>query len=165
MESHVYHIPVMLMPSVDGLNINESGVYVDVTLGGGGHSREILRRLGPNGHLYSFDQDAEAISFSLQTSSSEQWTLVRSNFRYLKNWMRYYGVEQVDGVLADLGVSSHHFDEAERGFSFRTDSPLDMRMNQQADQTAADVVNNYSTEPSSKLVSDRKSALQGSWRS
>lgn len=139
------------MPSVDGLNINESGVYVDVTLGGGGHSREILRRLGPNGHLYSFDQDAEAISFSLQTSSSEQWTLVRSNFRYLKNWMRYYGVEQVDGVLADLGVSSHHFDEAERGFSFRTDSPLDMRMNQQADQTAADVVNNYSTEQLTSL--------------
>lgn len=151
MESHVYHIPVMLMPSVDGLNINESGVYVDVTLGGGGHSREILRRLGPNGHLYSFDQDAEAISFSLQTSSSEQWTLVRSNFRYLKNWMRYYGVDQVDGVLADLGVSSHHFDEAERGFSFRTDSPLDMRMNQQADQTAADVVNNYSTEQLTSL--------------
>ncbi|MBQ8938175.1 MAG: 16S rRNA (cytosine(1402)-N(4))-methyltransferase RsmH [Bacteroidaceae bacterium] len=151
MESHVYHIPVMLMPSVDGLNINESGVYVDVTLGGGGHSREILRRLGPNGHLYSFDQDAEAISFSLQNSSSEQWTLVRSNFRYLKNWMRYYGVEQVDGVLADLGVSSHHFDEAERGFSFRTDSPLDMRMNQQADQTAADVVNNYSTEQLTSL--------------
>lgn len=151
MESHVYHIPVMLMPSVDGLNINESGVYVDVTLGGGGHSREILRRLGPNGHLYSFDQDAEAISFSLQTSSSEQWTLVRSNFRYLKNWMRYYGVEQVDGVLADLGVSSHHFDEAERGFSFRTDSPLDMRMNQQADQTAADVVNNYPAEQLTSL--------------
>ncbi|MBR1666351.1 MAG: 16S rRNA (cytosine(1402)-N(4))-methyltransferase RsmH [Bacteroidaceae bacterium] len=151
MESHVYHIPVMLMPSVDGLNINESGVYVDVTLGGGGHSREILRRLGPNGHLYSFDQDAEAISFSLQNSSSEQWTLVRSNFRYLKNWMRYYGVEQVDGVLADLGVSSHHFDEAERGFSFRTDSPLDMRMNQQANQTAADVVNNYSTEQLTSL--------------
>jgi len=141
----------MLMPSVDGLNINESGVYVDVTLGGGGHSREILRRLGPNGHLYSFDQDAEAISFSLQTSSSEQWTLVRSNFRYLKNWMRYYGVEQVDGVLADLGVSSHHFDEAERGFSFRTDSPLDMRMNQQADQTAADVVNNYPAEQLTSL--------------
>ena len=139
------------MPSVDGLNINESGVYVDVTLGGGGHSREILRRLGPNGHLYSFDQDAEAISFSLQNSSSEQWTLVRSNFRYLKNWMRYYGVEQVDGVLADLGVSSHHFDEAERGFSFRTDSPLDMRMNQQANQTAADVVNNYSTEQLTSL--------------
>ena len=151
MESHVYHIPVMLMPSVDGLNINESGVYVDVTLGGGGHSREILRRLGPNGHLYSFDQDAEAISFSLQNSSSEQWTLVRSNFRYLKNWMRYYGVEQVDGVLADLGVSSHHFDEAERGFSFRTDSPLDMRMNQQADQTAADVVNNYPAEQLTSL--------------
>lgn len=150
MESHVYHIPVMLMPSVDGLNVNESGVYVDVTLGGGGHSREILRRLGPNGHLYSFDQDAEAISRATG-DQNEQWTLVRSNFRYLKNWMRYYGVEQVDGVLADLGVSSHHFDEAERGFSFRTDAPLDMRMNQQAGQTAADVVNTYSTEQLTSL--------------
>ena len=150
MEPHVYHIPVMLMPSVDGLNVNESGVYVDVTLGGGGHSREILRRLGPNGHLYSFDQDAEAIS-RVAGEQTEQWTLVRSNFRYLKNWMRYYGVEQVDGVLADLGVSSHHFDEAERGFSFRTDAPLDMRMNQQAGQTAADVVNTYSTEQLTSL--------------
>ena len=150
MESHVYHIPVMLMPSVDGLNVNESGVYVDVTLGGGGHSREILRRLGPNGHLYSFDQDAEAISRATG-DQNEQWTLVRCNFRYLKNWMRYYGVEQVDGVLADLGVSSHHFDEAERGFSFRTDAPLDMRMNQQAGQTAADVVNTYSTEQLTSL--------------
>lgn len=138
------------MPSVDGLNVNESGVYVDVTLGGGGHSREILRRLGPNGYLYSFDQDAEAISRATG-DQNEQWTLVRSNFRYLKNWMRYYGVEQVDGVLADLGVSSHHFDEAERGFSFRTDAPLDMRMNQQAGQTAADVVNTYSTEQLTSL--------------
>ena len=138
------------MPSVDGLNVNESGVYVDVTLGGGGHSREILRRLGPNGHLYSFDQDAEAISRATG-DQNEQWTLVRSNFRYLKNWMRYYDVEQVDGVLADLGVSSHHFDEAERGFSFRTDAPLDMRMNQQAGQTAADVVNTYSTEQLTSL--------------
>ena len=138
------------MPSVDGLNVNESGVYVDVTLGGGGHSREILRRLGPNGHLYSFDQDAEAISRATG-DQNEQWTLVRCNFRYLKNWMRYYGVEQVDGVLADLGVSSHHFDEAERGFSFRTDAPLDMRMNQQAGQTAADVVNTYSTEQLTSL--------------
>ena len=138
------------MPSVDGLNVNESGVYVDVTLGGGGHSREILRRLGPNGHLYSFDQDAEAISRAIG-DQNEQWTLVRSNFRYLKNWMRYYDVEQVDGVLADLGVSSHHFDEAERGFSFRTDAPLDMRMNQQAGQTAADVVNTYSTEQLTSL--------------
>ena len=138
------------MPSVDGLNVNESGVYVDVTLGGGGHSREILRRLGPNGHLYSFDQDAEAISRATG-DQNEQWTLVRSNFRYLKNWMRYYGVEQVDGVLADLGVSSHHFDEAERGFSFRTDAPLDMRMNQLAGQTAADVVNTYSTEQLTSL--------------
>ena len=144
MESHVYHIPVMLTPSVDGLNVKKSGIYVDVTLGGGGHSREILRRLGPDGHLFSFDQDADAIG--RVADESEQWTLIRSNFRYLKNWMRYYDVEGIDGLLADLGVSSHHFDEAERGFSFRADAPLDMRMNQQSLQTAAEVVNTYSAE-------------------
>lgn len=144
MEPHVYHIPVMLTPSVDGLNVKKSGIYVDVTLGGGGHSREILRRLGPDGHLFSFDQDADAIG--RVADESEQWTLIRSNFRYLKNWMRYYDVEGIDGLLADLGVSSHHFDEAERGFSFRADAPLDMRMNQQSLQTAAEVVNTYSAE-------------------
>ena len=144
MESHVYHIPVMLTPSVNGLNVKKSGIYVDVTLGGGGHSREILRRLGPDGHLFSFDQDADAIG--RVADESEQWTLIRSNFRYLKNWMRYYDVEGIDGLLADLGVSSHHFDEAERGFSFRADAPLDMRMNQQSLQTAAEVVNTYSAE-------------------
>lgn len=149
-----YHVPVLLEPSVDGLNICPSGTYVDVTLGGGGHSREILRRIGPEGRLFSFDQDGDAIARAqgyLADHPSPQWTLVQSNFRYLKNWMRYYGVEQVDGVLADLGVSSHHFDEAERGFSFRTDAPLDMRMNQQAGQTAADVVNTYSTEQLTSL--------------
>lgn len=154
MESHIYHIPVLLMPSVDGLNINPSGVYVDVTLGGGGHSREIVNRLGPDGHLYSFDQDEDAIMQVQRTekkADSNQWTLVRSNFRYLKNWMRYYGVEQIDGLLADLGVSSHHFDEADRGFSFRTDAPLDMRMNQRAGLSAADVVNTYSTEQLASL--------------
>lgn len=156
MESHVYHIPVMLMPSVDGLNINPSGVYVDVTLGGGGHSREILRRLGPEGQLFSFDQDADALLEAQKEATqaspqTAQWTLVRSNFRYLKNWMRYYEVEQIDGLLADLGVSSHHFDEAARGFSFRSDAPLDMRMNQQAGLTAADVVNNYSEQQLASL--------------
>lgn len=154
MESHVYHIPVMLMPSVDGLNVKSSGVYVDVTLGGGGHSREILRRLGPDGHLFSFDQDADAIRAALSApnpANDERWTLVLSNFRYLKNWMKYYGVDAIDGVLADLGVSSHHFDEAERGFSFRTDAALDMRMNQQAHKTAAEVINTYSAEQLTSL--------------
>lgn len=164
MESHVYHIPVMLMPSVDGLNVKESGVYVDVTLGGGGHSREILRRLGPDGRLFSFDQDAEAIRQVKRENQEElspcelqqsvchgRWTLIQSNFRYLRNWMRYYGIEQIDGLLADLGVSSHHFDAEGRGFSFRTDAPLDMRMNQHAGQTAADVVNTYTEEQLTSL--------------
>ena len=147
MEGHVYHIPVLLTPSVDGLNIKSSGVYVDVTLGGGGHSREILRRLGPDGRLISMDQDADAIAGIVNDEALQdcRWTLIHSNFRYLRNWMRYYGIERIDGLLADLGVSSHHFDEGDRGFSFRTDAPLDMRMNQQARQTAADVVNCYSS--------------------
>ncbi|MCR4993995.1 MAG: 16S rRNA (cytosine(1402)-N(4))-methyltransferase RsmH [Bacteroidales bacterium] len=145
-----YHIPVLLTPSVDGLNIRQSGVYVDVTLGGGGHSHEVFNRLGPEGHLFSFDQDEDAIrQVGLEAEQAEgkaTWTLVRSNFRYLKNWMRYYGVEAIDGLLADLGVSSHHFDVGERGFSFRADAPLDMRMNRQGGITAADVVNAYSAE-------------------
>ena len=155
MESNEYHIPVLLRPSVDGLNICQSGVYVDVTLGGGGHSREILRCLSNEGRLFSFDQDADAISRLMQEAENTgkmsadghggpRWTLVQSNFRYLKNWMRYYDVEGIDGLIADLGVSSHHFDESCRGFSFRSDAPLDMRMNQQARQTAADIVNTYS---------------------
>ena len=147
MEPTIYHHPVLLGSSVDGLNIKKSGTYVDVTLGGGGHSREILRCLGSQGHLYSFDQDADAIKHARsEVDGDERWTLVRSNFRYLRNWMRYYGVDAIDGVLADLGVSSHHFDEGGRGFSFRTDAPLDMRMNQQARQTAADVVNTYAEQ-------------------
>ena len=159
MESSFYHIPVMLEPSVDGLNVRSDGTYVDVTLGGGGHSREILRRLSANGQLYSFDQDFDAI-LRLQddTELTEEeianapcWTLVQSNFRYLRNWMRYYGVEAIDGLLADLGVSSHHFDESSRGFSFRADAPLDMRMNQRGGQTAADVVNTYSREQLSAI--------------
>ena len=124
---------------MDGLAIKPEGVYVDVTFGGGGHSREILSRL-KGGHLYSFDQDADAES---NVEPQEGFTFVRSNFRYLKNWMRYHGVEQIDGLLADLGVSSHHLDDESRGFSFRFDAPLDMRMNKRAGMTAADIVNDY----------------------
>ena len=136
-----YHVPVLLDESVSGLDIKPGGVYVDVTFGGGGHSREILRRLPEGAHLYSFDQDADAERNI--GDPNEKFTFVRSNFRYLKNWMRYYGVDHIDGLLADLGVSSHHFDDAERGFSFRFDAPLDMRMNKRAGQTAADILNNY----------------------
>ncbi len=140
----MYHIPVLLHESVDGLNIHPSGIYVDVTFGGGGHSREILRRLGDDGHLYSFDQDADAEGNIPE--GDERFTFVRSNFRYLTNWMRYYGVDHIDGLIADLGVSSHHFDAEERGFSFRFDAPLDMRMNGRAGMTAADIVNRYDEE-------------------
>ena len=148
-----YHVSVLLKESVDGLDIQPDGIYVDVTYGGGGHSREILSRLGDNGHLYGFDQDADAeqnMSVSsegrLSCAADSRFTFVRSNFRYLKNWMRYYGVEGLDGLLADLGVSSHHFDDESRGFSFRFDAPLDMRMNKRAGMTAADILNNYTEE-------------------
>ncbi len=140
----MYHIPVLLHETVDGLNIQPGGIYVDVTFGGGGHSREILRRLDDTAHLYSFDQDADAEQNVPQ--GDQRFTFVRSNFRYLKNWMRYYGVDHIDGLLADLGVSSHHFDDEERGFSFRFDAPLDMRMNERAGATAADIVNRYTEE-------------------
>ena len=143
-----YHTPVLLKESVDGLEIKPGGVYVDVTFGGGGHSREILSRLGAQGHLYSFDQDEDA---EQNIVSDERFTFVRSNFRYLKNWMRYYGVEEIDGLLADLGVSSHHFDDETRGFSFRFDAPLDMRMNKRSGMTAADIVNNYGEEQLSDI--------------
>lgn len=138
--AETYHVPVLLDESIGGLDIKPDGVYVDVTFGGGGHSREILRRLGPNGHLYSFDQDADA---EQNIVNDARFTFVRSNFRFLCNWMRYYEVEHVDGLLADLGVSSHHFDDETRGFSFRFDAPLDMRMNKRAGLTAADIINNY----------------------
>ncbi len=139
-----YHVSVLLKESIDGLDIQPDGVYVDVTFGGGGHSREILRRLGPKGRLYSFDQDADA---EKNIIDDDRLTFVRSNFRYVKNWMRYYEVDHIDGLLADLGVSSHHFDDESRGFSFRfEDAPLDMRMNKRAATTAADVVNNYTEE-------------------
>lgn len=138
--AETYHVPVLLQESIDGLNIKSDGIYVDVTFGGGGHSREILSRLDKNGHLYSFDQDADA---EKNIIADDRFTFVRSNFRYLRNWMRYYGVETIDGLLADLGVSSHHFDDETRGFSFRFDAPLDMRMNKRAGKTAADIVNEY----------------------
>lgn len=142
-----YHVPVLLKESVDGLDIKPDGTYVDVTFGGGGHSREILRRLGRGGRLFSFDQDADAEQNLKGIDKGEAaFTFVLSNFRYLANWMRYYGVDHIDGVLADLGVSSHHFDDAERGFSFRFDAPLDMRMNKQGGKTAADIVNGDSEE-------------------
>lgn len=141
--AETYHVPVLLTESIDGLAIQPDGIYVDVTFGGGGHSREILRRLGPKGHLYSFDQDADA---EKNIVADDRFTFIRSNFRYIKQWMRYYGVDKIDGLLADLGVSSHHFDDAERGFSFRFDAPLDMRMNKRAGLTAADVVNDYTEE-------------------
>ncbi len=141
--AETYHVSVLLKESVDGLDIQPDGVYVDTTFGGGGHSREILSRLGKNGHLYSFDQDADA---EKNIVDDDRFTFVRSNFRYLKQWMRFYEVEQVDGLLADLGVSSHHFDDESRGFSFRFDTPLDMRMNMRAGMTAADIVNDYTEE-------------------
>lgn len=144
-ETGTYHVPVLLKPSIDGMNIRKDGVYVDVTFGGGGHSREILSRLQGNARLYSFDQDADAEKNIIENNG--HFTFVRSNFRYLKNFMKFYGeTDGIDGLLADLGVSSHHFDDKERGFSFRFDSPLDMRMNQKASTTAADIVNNYSEQ-------------------
>ena len=135
-----YHVPVLLGESIDGLNIKPGGIYVDVTFGGGGHSREIVSRLIGGAHLFSFDQDADA---ELNIINDDRFTFVRSNFRYIKNWMRYHGIDHIDGLLADLGVSSHHFDDETRGFSFRFDAPLDMRMNKRAGATAADIVNTY----------------------
>lgn len=143
MSNQTYHIPVMLQETVDGLNVRPDGIYLDMTFGGGGHSREILRRLGPQGRLLSFDQDLDALRSTL---NDERFTFVRSNFRFVKNWLAYYDIEQVDGILADLGVSSHQFDEGERGFSLRYDAPLDMRMNQRSSLTARKVVEEYTEE-------------------
>lgn len=144
-----YHIPVLLQATVDGLNVRPDGCYVDCTFGGGGHSREILRRLGPDGRLLAFDQDADAQRNI--PAGEDRLTFVQSNFRYLPNWLHYYGYEQVDGILADLGVSSHHFDAADRGFSFRFEGALDMRMNKRAHTSAAGVVNTYSEEQLANL--------------
>ncbi len=144
-----YHIPVLLHETIEGLNVQREGVYADLTFGGGGHSREILHRLGKGGRLYGFDQDEDA---SRQAPDDERFTFVHGNFRFLRNWMRYYGHEQLDGIMADLGVSSHHFDTAERGFSFRFDAPLDMRMNKRSSTTARTVVNEYSEEQLSSIL-------------
>lgn len=139
----VYHVPVMLNQSVDGLSVRKGGVYVDVTFGGGGHSREILRRMDSDGRLFGFDQDGDAAA---NVPQDGRFTFVLSNFRYIENWMDYYGISGVDGVLADLGVSSHHFDDVKRGFSFRHDAELDMRMNRKSHLTAAEVLNTYDEE-------------------
>lgn len=147
-----YHVPVLLKETVDGLDIKPGGIYVDLTFGGGGHSREILRRLQGTGHLYSFDQDQDAQQGARSMENEGNFTFIRSNFRFLRNWMLYYGHEQVDGILADLGVSSHHLDEEGRGFSFRFDAPLDMRMNQRANLTAQRIIADYSEEALSDIL-------------
>ena len=148
--AETYHIPVLLEESVAGLNIHPDGIYIDVTFGGGSHSKYILSQLGEKGHLFSFDQDADAENnLSLESNTvlkQKNFTFVHSNFRYLKNWMQYYQIEHIDGLLADLGMSSHHLDDESRGFSFRFDAPLDMRMNKNAHLSAADVINNYEEE-------------------
>lgn len=147
-----YHVPVLLSEAVDGLDIKPEGIYVDLTFGGGGHSREILRRLNGTGHLYSFDQDEDAMENAKALEDESNFTFIRSNFRFLKNWMLYYGHDGVDGILADLGVSSHHLDEEERGFSFRFDAPLDMRMNRKASLDARKIVEEYSEEQLSDIL-------------
>ena len=142
-EEITYHVPVLLKESVDGMNIQPEGTYVDVTFGGGGHSKEILSRLGKNGKLLGFDQDEDA---EKNIVNDKRFIFVRSNFRYLHNFLRYHNIDGVDSILADLGVSSHHFDDSERGFSFRFDGKLDMRMNKRAGITAAEMVNTYEEE-------------------
>lgn len=149
-EPTTYHIPVMLHESVGGLDIKSGGIYVDATFGGGGHSAAMMQQIGKGGRLFAFDQDADAEEEARKlvddSEATPEFTFVRSNFRYLANWMRYYGVTQIDGLLADLGVSSHHLDDLSRGFSFRGDAPLDMRMNRNGGLTAADIVNTSTVE-------------------
>ena len=144
-----YHSPVLLRESVDGLAIQEDGVYVDVTFGGGGHSREILKRLGQDGRLVAFDQDADAL---VNVPEDERFQLISANFRHIKQYLKFYGILKVDGILGDFGVSSHQFDQAERGFSTRLDAALDMRMDQKAPLTAREVVNTYSAEQLKSLL-------------
>jgi 16S rRNA (cytosine1402-N4)-methyltransferase len=151
MEKPVYHIPAMLQECIDGLQISPSGTYVDVTFGGGGHSRGIIEQLGEGGRLFSFDQDLDAYANRIE---DPRFTFVHSNFRYLTNFMRFHKVDKVDGILGDLGVSFHHFDEAERGFSFRANAPLDMRMNRSARVDAAQVVNTYTEEQLLRIMAD-----------
>lgn len=140
MSEPTYHIPALLPQTIECLDIKPNGIYVDATFGGGGHSRAILQSLGPDGRIFGFDQDEDAIA---NAPDDPRFTFVRSNFRFMRNFMRYYGVERVDGILADLGVSFHHFDDAERGFSFRADAPLDMRMNRKASLTASQLLEQY----------------------
>ena len=147
--NEIYHIPAMLRETIQGLNIQPNGLYVDVTFGGGGHSRAILDQLSEQGKLYSFDQDLDTLQ---NVMHQDNWQFVHSNFRYLRNFMDYYGVKQIDGLLADLGVSFHHFDCPERGFSFRFSAPLDMRMNQTGGKTAADILNTYSEEDLARVL-------------
>lgn len=143
MEKEIYHIPALLTESIDALNINARGSYVDATFGGGGHSRAILQRLGPAGHLYGFDRDIDALR---NAPDDSRFTFVHSDYRFIPNFLHYYGCDKVDGILADLGVSFHHFDSGERGFSFREDAPLDMRMNQKGERTAARIIADASPE-------------------
>lgn len=146
-----YHNPVLLKETVDGLNIKPDGVYVDVTFGGGGHSREIMNRLGPNGKLFAFDQDEDALENAI---ADERFVLINENFRYIKRFLRFHGVKQVDGILGDFGVSSHQFDEADRGFSTRFDAALDMRMNQKDALSAYEVVNDYDEKELKRVFVD-----------
>lgn len=143
MNPECYHIPVMLNECIEGLNIKPDGIYLDLTYGGGGHSKEIIKRLNLKGHLYGFDQDLDSMAGAI---IDDRFTFIRSNFRFIKNWMKYFGIEQVNGILADLGVSSHHLDDGGRGFSFRYDAPLDMRMNQNSRITAKHIIAEYSEE-------------------
>ena len=144
-----YHNPVLLKETVDGLHIHPDGVYVDVTFGGGGHSKEIMSRLGANGKLFAFDQDVDALKNAI---ADERFTLINENFRFIKRFLRFHGIKQVDGILADLGVSSHQFDVAERGFSTRFDAELDMRMNQKGEISAYHVVNDYDEQEISRVL-------------
>lgn len=150
--SEVYHIPALLEETIESLRIRPDGTYVDVTFGGGGHSRAVLSRLGEDGRLYAFDRDIEAYENARGTIQDAPLTFVHSDFRYLGQWMDYYGVRAIDGLIADLGVSFHHFDTAERGFSFRFTGPLDMRMNRNGGKTAADLVNGYTEEEIARVL-------------
>lgn len=143
MEKEIYHIPALLTESIDALSINACGSYVDATFGGGGHSRAILQRLGPAGHLYGFDRDLDALR---NAPDDSRFTFVHSDYRFIPNFLHYYGCDKADGILADLGVSFHHFDSGERGFSFREDAPLDMRMNRKGERTAAQIIADASPE-------------------
>lgn len=160
MSIETYHIPVMLEECIEALDIKPNGIYVDLTMGGGGHTREILANLGEDGHLYSLDQDPDA---EANAPDDKRHTFVASNFRFVRGALRHRGIEQVDGILADLGVSSHHFDAKHRGFSFRGDAPLDMRMNTREGRTAADIVNTYTNDALAKIFTEY-GELETTWK-